>query len=87
VTWPSPGGPQHGGIFRDFIVGIEAHPTDAGGLLADTKYAYDTNRELPKILAAHASYGRVLLDRPSHLSLAQDYWPAGRFANSQEQNQ
>jgi hypothetical protein len=49
------------GFFPDFIVGIRERTRVDGGLLADTKYAYDTNRELPKILAEHASYGRVLI--------------------------
>jgi hypothetical protein len=49
------------GFFPDFIVGIQHRKTEANGLLADTKYAYDTNKELPKILAEHASYGRVLI--------------------------
>jgi hypothetical protein len=49
------------GFYPDFIVGIQNRKTDRSGLLADTKYAYDTNKELPKILAAHESYGRVLI--------------------------
>lgn len=49
------------GFFPDFIVGIHRRKKDNNGLLADTKYAYDTNKELPKILAEHASYGRVLI--------------------------
>ena len=49
------------GFFPDFTTGINQRPTLDGGLLADTKYAYETRRELPKILATHASYGRVLI--------------------------
>jgi hypothetical protein len=49
------------GFFPDFVTGINQRPTLDGGLLADTKYAYETRRELPKILATHASYGRVLI--------------------------
>jgi len=49
------------GFYPDFIVGIQNRKTESNGLLADTKYAYDTNRELPKILAEHTSYGRVLI--------------------------
>jgi hypothetical protein len=49
------------GFYPDFIVGIQNRKTESNGLLADTKYAYDTNKELPKILAEHASYGRVLI--------------------------
>ena len=49
------------GFYPDFIIGIRNRKTQNGGLLADTKYAYDTNKELPKILAEHPSYGRVLI--------------------------
>ncbi len=49
------------GFYPDFIVGIRQRPRDDSGLLADTKYAYETSRELPKLLAEHAAYGRVLI--------------------------
>jgi superfamily II DNA or RNA helicase len=49
------------GFYPDFIVGIHNRRTESNGLLADTKYAYETTKELPKILAEHASYGRVLI--------------------------
>jgi hypothetical protein len=49
------------GFYPDFIVGIQSREKEANGLLADTKYAYETTKELPKILAEHASYGRVLI--------------------------
>lgn len=49
------------GFYPDFIVGIQSRKTEHGGLLADTKWAYDTNREVPKILAKHAAYGKVLI--------------------------
>ncbi len=49
------------GFFPDFIVGINDRPREDGGLLADTKYAYETARELPKLLAEHAAYGRVVI--------------------------
>jgi type III restriction enzyme len=48
-------------FYPDFIVGIRQRPREDNGLLADTKYAYETTRELPKLLAEHASYGRVLI--------------------------
>jgi len=48
-------------FYPDFIVGIKQRKTQDGGLLADTKYAYETTKELPKLLAEHASYGRVLI--------------------------
>jgi len=49
------------GFFPDFVIGIKERPREQNALLADTKYAYDTNKELPKLLAEHASYGRVLI--------------------------
>jgi len=49
------------GFYPDFIVGIRSRRTEDGGLLIDTKYAYDTNREMPKILAEHGAYGRVMI--------------------------
>jgi len=49
------------GFYPDFIVGIYDRKKQDNGLLADTKYAYDTNKEMPKILADHESYGRVLI--------------------------
>lgn len=48
-------------FFPDFIVGVKERKRDAGGLLVDTKYAYDIKKELPKLLADHKSYGRVLI--------------------------
>jgi hypothetical protein len=63
------------GFFPDFIVGIKERPKLDHGLLADTKYAYETARELPKILAEHQDYGRVLIlsraDPKSHWALAR----------------
>ena len=49
------------GFFPDFIIGIKNRPKVDGGLLADTKYAFETRREMPKLLAEHDSYGRVLI--------------------------
>ena len=49
------------GFFPDFIVGIKERRHQDGGLLADTKYAYETTREIPKLLAEHKAYGRVLI--------------------------
>ena len=48
-------------FFPDFIIGIKDRPKPQGALLADTKYAFDTAREAPKILADHDDYGRVLI--------------------------
>ena len=49
------------GFFPDFIVAIADRPREDGVLLTDTKYAFELRKELPKVLAAHAAYGRVLL--------------------------
>ena len=49
------------GFFPDFIIGIKDRPKPNGALLVDTKYAFDTAREAPKILADHGEYGRVLI--------------------------
>ena len=49
------------GFFPDFVVGIKDRPKENGVLLADTKYAFELRKELPKILAEHAAYGRVLI--------------------------
>lgn len=49
------------GFFPDFIIGIKNRRQFDHGLLADTKYAFETRAELPKLLAAHASYGKVLI--------------------------
>ena len=63
------------GFFPDFIVGINQRPTQDGGLLADTKFHYDAHNEMPKILAEHASYGRVLIvsraNENSHWQIAR----------------
>jgi hypothetical protein len=49
------------GFYPDFIVGIQNRKTEDNGLLADTKYAFEVSKELPKILASHASYGHALI--------------------------
>ncbi len=49
------------GFFPDFIIGIRDRPKPENALLVDTKYAFDTAREAPKILADHDEYGRVLI--------------------------
>ena len=47
------------GFYPDFLIGVKDRPTKDHGLLADTKFAFDRNSEIPKILAKHAAYGRV----------------------------
>jgi hypothetical protein len=42
-------------------VGVRDRPKEDGVLLTDTKYAFELRKELPKILAEHAAYGRVLI--------------------------
>lgn len=49
------------GFFPDFVIGVKDRPKPNGALLVDTKYAFDTAREAPKILADHDEYGRVLI--------------------------
>ena len=49
------------GFYPDFIVGIRNRPTEEHGLLLDPKERFQQSSELPKILAEHAGYGRVLI--------------------------
>lgn len=49
------------GFFPDFVVGIRGRPTEDNGLLTDPKEAYSRTKELPKLAAAHAAYGKVLI--------------------------
>jgi hypothetical protein len=49
------------GFFPDFIIGIKGRPKPNSALLVDTKYAFETANEAPKILADHNEYGRVLI--------------------------
>jgi superfamily II DNA or RNA helicase len=48
-------------FYPDFVVGIRERRRDQNGLLADTKYAFETAAELPKLLAENEAYGRVLI--------------------------
>jgi hypothetical protein len=48
-------------FFPDFIVGIDRRPTLDHGLLTDPKERFEVARELPKLLAAHEAYGRVVI--------------------------
>ncbi len=49
------------GFYPDFIVGIRERDTEDHGLLTDPKEAYTRTKELPKLAAAHAAYGKVLI--------------------------
>jgi hypothetical protein len=55
------------GFFPDFIVGIRDRARQDNGLLADTKYAWETSAEFPKLLAEHAMYGKAVI-----LTIQQD---------------
>ena len=57
------------GFFPDFVLGVNGRPTVDHGLLADTRYAFETRKELPKLLAEHRDYGRALI-----LSLENNRW-------------
>ncbi len=48
-------------FYADFIVGIRDRTREDNGLLADTKEAYQRTSELPKLVAEHRTYGRVLI--------------------------
>ena len=48
-------------FYPDFIIGIRDREKEDNGLLADTKEAYQRTSELPKLVAEHRAYGRVLI--------------------------
>jgi type III restriction enzyme len=48
-------------FYPDFIIGIRDRAKEDNGLLADTKEAYQRTSELPKLVAVHRTYGRVLI--------------------------
>jgi len=66
------------GFFPDFIIGVKDRPKPNGALLVDTKYAFDTAREAPKILADHDEYGRVLIVHKT----GEKRWAKVRFDES-----
>jgi hypothetical protein len=66
------------GFFPDFVIGIRDRPKPNGALLVDTKYAFDTAREAPKILADHDEYGRVLIVHKT----GEKRWAKVRFNES-----
>jgi hypothetical protein len=57
------------GFFPDFILGVNGRPTTDHALLADTKFAFELRKELPKLLAEHKDYGPALI-----LSLENNRW-------------
>ncbi len=48
-------------FYPDFIIGVRDRAREDNGLLADTKEAYQRTSELPKLVAEHRTYGRVLI--------------------------
>ncbi|MBV9010144.1 MAG: DEAD/DEAH box helicase family protein [Verrucomicrobia bacterium] len=66
------------GFFPDFIIGIKDRPKPDNALLVDTKYAFETAREAPKILADHNEYGRVLIVHKT----GEKRWAKVRFDES-----
>jgi len=57
------------GFFPDFILGVHGRSTVDHALLADTKFAFELRKELPKLLAEHKDYGPALI-----LSLENNRW-------------
>jgi len=53
--------PDGRGFYPDFIIGVEGRDKENGTLLADPKLNYQREEELPKILAEHKAYGRVMI--------------------------
>lgn len=49
------------GFYPDFIIGISKRATEDNGLLADPKEGYMRTKEVPKLAAEHAAYGKVLI--------------------------
>lgn len=48
-------------FYPDFIVGIQNRNKEQNGLLVDTKWQIETEKETHKIIAEHAKYGRALI--------------------------
>ena len=53
--------PDGRGFYPDFVIGIAGRKKPDHVLLADPKHDYQRENEVPKILAEHRSYGRVLI--------------------------
>lgn len=49
------------GFYPDFIVGMRERNTHQNGLLADTKFYFEHNKQIPKLVADHQAYGRVMI--------------------------
>jgi hypothetical protein len=64
-----------GGFYPDFIIGVDQRKTADHGLLADTKFAWETTPEFPKLLAEHETYGKALI--LSKNTQDMKWWVAG----------
>jgi len=49
------------GFYPDFIIGAEARPFLQNAILADTKFAFEISKEIPKSNVEHRNYGKVLI--------------------------
>jgi hypothetical protein len=53
--------PDGRGFFPDFVIGVDGRRKEDNALLADPKERYDQTTQLPKVLAEHRAYGKVLI--------------------------
>lgn len=53
--------PDGRGFYPDFVIGVAGRKTEDHALLADPKLNFARDDEVPKVLAEHKSYGRVLI--------------------------
>lgn len=53
--------PDGRGFYPDFVIGIAGRKTEDGALLADPKLNFQRDDEVPKVLAEHRAYGRVMI--------------------------
>lgn len=53
--------PDGRGFYPDFVIGIAGRKTEDGALLADPKLNFQRDDELPKVLAEHRAYGKVMI--------------------------
>lgn len=63
-------------FYPDFIIGIRDRVRDDNGLLVDTKEAYQRTSEIPKLLAQHRAYGRVLILTKIH---PKTFWQIAKW--------
>ncbi|MBL9151222.1 MAG: DEAD/DEAH box helicase family protein [Verrucomicrobiales bacterium] len=48
-------------FFPDFVIGVQNRRRPDHALLADTKWQFETDSEVQKLIAEHAKYGRALI--------------------------